>query len=172
MERVIGIASPATHLVWIFLSTALNSYVALLSDERDGFFFGEKFMSGGSIPDSGFDNWRQPSGSKKPEGAGDGGVGGTDKCAIYETSILASPVASVIATLNVGEKLAIVLETTPCNRLVVIAALGIVAGAITSAQLVDMVECMQAGYNYQAEIKSITGGSVEVEISPAWMKYL
>ena len=125
-------------------------------------------MSGGSSSSSGFDNWRPSGGGSKQSGAGGGGSGGgTDKCAIYETTILASPVPAVVATLNVGDTLTVGLETSPRNRVVVRTIAGAVAGAITSVQLVDMIECIQGGYAYEAEVKSISGGRVEVEISPA-----
>jgi hypothetical protein len=123
-------------------------------------------MSGGSSSSSGFDSWRPSGGGGRPSGAGGGG-GGTDKCAIYETTVLASPVATVVATLNIGDTLTVGLETSPRNRVVVRTMAGEVAGAITSVQLVDMIECMQGGYAYEAEVKSINGGRVEIEISPA-----
>lgn len=125
-------------------------------------------MSGGSSSGSGFDNWRTSGGATKPGGSGGGGpIGGTDKCAIYENTVLASPVADVVATLAVGNILSVGLETAPRNRVVVRAADGRVAGAITSVQLIDMIECMTEGFVYAAEILSINGGRVEVEIRPA-----
>lgn len=121
-------------------------------------------MSGGSGGGSGFDSWR-PSADGK--GAGGGAGGGTDKCAIYETAVLASPVAAVIATLNVGNMLIVGIETTPRTRVVVRTVGGLIAGAITSVHLVDIIECIQGGFAYDAEVRSITGGRVEVEIRPA-----
>lgn len=129
-------------------------------------------MSGGSSSGSGFDDWRTRDGGTKPtspKGGGDGGGagGGADRCAIYETTVLASPVATVVATLSVGDTLTVALETSPRNRIVVRTNTGAVAGAITSVNLVEMIECMQAGFAYEAEVKSISGGRIEVEISPA-----
>jgi hypothetical protein len=127
--------------------------------EMDFTQVGDRLMSGGSSTGSGFDNWRTPEG-------GGIGAGGVDKCAIYETTILASPVSDVVAVLSVGEMLTIELETTPRNRLVVRNRGGQVAGAITSIRLVDLIECIKAGSEYVAEVKSIAGGRVEVEIKP------
>jgi hypothetical protein len=125
-------------------------------------------MSGGSSSGSGFDSWRTSGGATKPAGDGGGGAGsGPDKCAIYETAVLASPVPTVIATLNVGDILTVDLETSPRERVVVRASGGQVAGAITSIRLVDIIECIGEGFSYQAEVKSISGGKVEVEIRPA-----
>lgn len=123
-------------------------------------------MSGGSGSGSGFDDWR-PSSDGGKAGGGGGSGGGVDKCAIYERAVLASPVASVIATLNAGDPLTVELETAPRNRIVVKTAAGLVAGAITSVRLVDMIECMSEGYAYAAEVVSISGGRVEVDINPA-----
>ena len=57
-------------------------------------------MSGGSSSGSGFDEWRTRDGATKPtgpKGDGDGGGadGGADRCAIYETTVLASPVGDL-----------------------------------------------------------------------------
>jgi hypothetical protein len=121
-------------------------------------------MSGGS----GFDDWR-PSNTPKGGGGGNAGDsgGGTDKCAIYEKAVLASPVADVVAKLQVGEQLSVGLETAPRNRVVVRTASGEVVGAITSMRLVDMIECMNDGFSYEAGVLSVSGGRVEVEIRPA-----
>lgn len=126
-------------------------------------------MSGGSSSGSGFDSWRTSGGATKPgggSGGGGGADGGADKCAIYETAVLASPVPVVVATISVGDILAVELETSPRDRVVVRTNDGQVAGAITSIRLVDMIECIGDGYVYQAEVKSINGGKVEVEIRP------
>jgi hypothetical protein len=128
---------------------------------------GDMLMSGGSSSGSGFDSWRTSGGATKPSGGGGGAGGGTDKCAIYETAVLASPVPAVIATLSVGDILAVDLETSPRDRVVVRTNGGQVAGAITSIRLVDIIECIGEGFSYQAEVKSINGGKIEVEIRPA-----
>lgn len=126
-------------------------------------------MSGISSSGSGFDNWRSSDGGTKPSSSGGGGGSGgdSDKCAIYESTVLASPVASVITTLSGGDILILELETAPRNRVVAKNDTGLVAGAITSIRLVDMIECIQAGFSYQAQVMSISGGRVEVEIRPA-----
>lgn len=123
-------------------------------------------MSGGSGSGSGFDDWRSSSDGSKGGGSGGSG-GGADKCAIFERAVLASPVPAVVGTLNPGDPLTVELETTPRNRVVVKTAAGAVVGAITSVRLVDMIECISEGYSYAAEVVSISGGRVEVDIRPA-----
>jgi len=112
-------------------------------------------MSGGGDGGSSSDEWRPPS------------LGGdTDnRCAIIEQTILNSPVAAVISSLKVGDILLIALETAPRKRVVALAG-GNVAGAITSPRLIDFIECIEAGVEYSAEVKAVSGGRVEIEIRP------
>lgn len=123
-------------------------------------------MSGGGDTSSGFDDWRQ-TGTSQSGGAAGGGGGGSDKCAIYEKTVIASAVASVVATLKAGDILLVELETAPRNRVVVKTVAGAVVGAVTSLRLVDMIECLKEKFAYQAEVLSISGAKVEIEIRPA-----
>ena len=111
-------------------------------------------MSGGGGGGSSSDNWR----------VGTGGAGGNDECAITERTVLNSPNAAVVGTLSVGDVLDIVLETQPRNRLVANTQQGQTAGSITSTRIVDIIECIQNGSSYEAEVLSINAGKVEVEI--------
>lgn len=122
-------------------------------------------MSGGGGGGSSFDEWRSPAGGGSG-GGGAGGGGGVDKCAIVERTILNSPVQSVVGALTVGTNLLVELETNPRKRVVVKTMQGAIAGAITSARLVDIIECLQGGYSYGAVVLSINGGRIEVEIMP------
>ena len=57
------------------------------------------------------------------------------------------------------------METAPRKRVVALAG-GNVAGAITSPRLIDFIECIEAGVEYSAEVKAVSGGRVEIEIRP------
>ena len=84
-------------------------------------------MSGNISSSSGFNNWRSSDGGTKPSGpadAGRSGGGDSDKCAIHETTVLASPFTNVIASLTAGDMLSLELQTAPRNR--VIAKIGLV----------------------------------------------
>lgn len=107
----------------------------------------------------GGDNWRTT--------GGDDNEPGSDKCAIIEQTVLNSPVAQVVAQLNGDELLNVELEEQPRRRLVAKTANGEVAGAITSARLVDLIECIQEGHSYVAQVLAKTGGRVDIEIRPA-----
>ncbi len=116
-------------------------------------------MSGGGGGGGSSDEWRSELG---------GGLSGKDKCAIVELTALNSPVRDVVSGLSVGGILHVELETSPRNRIVVRdIKTGEIAGAITSPRLVDLIECIQGDYAYEAEVKSITGGRIEIEIRPA-----
>jgi hypothetical protein len=124
-------------------------------------------MSGGSGGgSSGGDTWRPKAGGAGGGGGGGGGNGG-DPCTIIEKTILNSPNATVVASLKSGNQLSVQLEKTPRQRVVVKDQSGQIAGAITSANLLQIIECLDGGYAYKATVLSVTGGKVEIEISPA-----
>ncbi len=105
----------------------------------------------------------------RPSTSGDGGGDGgppQDDCAFTEITVLSSPNQAVIQTLGVGSVLAVVHETQPASRVVAMSNLDI-AGSITSAKVMKMIECMNRGYNYAATIREIAGGRVTVEVHPA-----
>jgi len=116
-------------------------------------------MSGGGGSGSSSDDWRAPTGG--------GGGGENDKCAIVELTALNSPVAAVVSAISAMDILHIELETTPRKRVVAKTAAGLVAGAITSPKLIDIIACLESGYSYEAEVKSVVGGRVDIEIRPA-----
>lgn len=113
-------------------------------------------MSGSGSNSGSSDDWRPPS----------TGGSGSDKCAISEKTVLNSPDPAVVATLKPGATLEVRLETTPRKRLVAVAGNGQTAGSITSARLVDFIECIEAGSEYIADVLAISGGRVEIEVRP------
>lgn len=114
-------------------------------------------MSGSGDGGGSTDDWRPPLGA---------GGGGQDRCGIVERTVLNSPNPDVIATLKAGQLLFIELELAPRKRVVAKIASGEVAGAITSPQLIDFIECLENDYLYEAEVKAVNGGRVEIEIRP------
>lgn len=112
-------------------------------------------MSGGENGGSSSEDWRGP---------GIGAASRDDKCAIVERTVLNSPNPTVVAGLNVGDILQVELETQPRSRLVAKTTVGATAGAITSTSIVDIIECIQNGSAYEAEVLAINSGKVEIEI--------
>lgn len=110
-------------------------------------------------------------GSSSEAGGPTGGFGGqeidgggaVDRCFISIETTLASPDPTEVATLTVGEILALVLEEAP-PAVVVVRASGARVGAITQ-RATDFSRCLQDGYAYNAEVVSISGGAVTVRIS-------
>lgn len=107
--------------------------------------------------------------SKAGSGAGGGGgEGGPDPCDIVEIVPLNSPQSAVIATLNVGDVLAVNLNRSGPNPVLeVLAPGGQRAGALTHRNHVRIISCIDAGRSYQAVVMSIRGGSIEVRVEPA-----
>ncbi|WP_326893481.1 hypothetical protein U8P73_31170 (plasmid) [Rhizobium beringeri] len=120
---------------------------------------------GGPGGDNGNEGWRPASsigttGGKQSQG-GSGG-GGPNPCVFTEVTILASPNSAVIAVLVVGTILVVALSGP---RVVAMHGSNI-AGSITSARLADIIQCINAGQQYEARVTTISGGAVTVEVYP------
>ena len=97
--------------------------------------------------------------------SGGGEPAGDDACSITDRVTLNSPVKAVISTLSVGDVLDVVLVTiSTVQRLEAQVSAGATAGTITSSHLVQIIRCIKAGYSYEAEVLSISGGRVDVEV--------
>lgn len=111
------------------------------------------------------------------EMSGGGGGGGgfvtgpnehVDCKAIVEETILNSPVAEVLAKLNVSSVLSVeIVETKGRPSLVARASSGEVAGAITSENLRDLIRCIREGHSYRATVTELDGGLCRVEVTYA-----
>ena len=112
-------------------------------------------MSGPGDGGGGRDEWRP----RVP----DGGIG-EDECDISELTILSSPNPQVVNTLSENEVLTIELEGQDRQRLVAKRRDGGVAGAITSKEMPKIAECIRAGFDYEALVRSVDGGRVEVMV--------
>ncbi len=98
-------------------------------------------------------------------GGGGAGIGGIDVCALTDDTVINSPVADVIETLKIGDVLIVELVRTAPVRLIVRTQEGKIAGAITGAKLPQIIKCIEAGVQYQAQVTSIRGGAVRVRVS-------
>ena len=124
-------------------------------------------MSGPGDPrntDNNDTRWAPTSTTPSPgQGGGGGGVPGPNPCMFTEETILASPNMTVVSTLSVGAILTVLQNG---SRVVAQASAG-TAGAITSARLPVIIQCLNAGQQYLARVTQINGGAVTVEIYPA-----
>ena len=112
-------------------------------------------MSGSGGRGSTRDTWRP--------GVGDEGVG-DDECDIQEPTILSSPDPDVVDSLGVGDVLTIKLQTQGPVRLLAQTIDGDTAGTITSVTMPEIIRCIRAGNEYEAEVRSVDGGRVEVMV--------
>lgn len=113
-------------------------------------------------------DWRpEPKEPPKPKaGAGDGGTQPADPCNITETTNLNSVNRTAVAALRPGDRLEIVFQAGPPQRLVAQTAAGVIAGSITSPSMLQIIQCIQAGNSYVAEVIAVRGGQCQVRIQP------
>jgi len=119
---------------------------------------------------SGGNDWR-PEPAKptsKPKG-GDQGAGEKappDPCNITEVTTLNSVNRNVVAGLRPNDRLAVVFQVGPPQRLVAQTQAGATAGSITSPSMLQIIQCIQAGHNYEAVVLSVRGAQCQVRIEP------
>jgi len=102
-------------------------------------------------------------GSGSSSGGGFGGDSGVDCAAIEFDAFLSSVDPAVAQAITVGEVLPIELRTEP--RSLVVVHNGAVLGAITR-KVRELLRCIQQQVRFQASIKHVNGGDVEVRITP------
>jgi hypothetical protein len=103
--------------------------------------------------------------------SGGGGGGGSfappetavDCARLRFTARLQSLQEEVVATISVGDQLEVLLGTGQHPVIEVRDANGEVAGALID-HVTDLLRCIQDGYQYVAEVKSVDGGDVRVEV--------
>jgi hypothetical protein len=93
-----------------------------------------------------------------------GDVGGprrADACELLriETHLM-SPQAEALKTVRTGDSLPLGLQQIETHRFVVVLnSSGQVVGTVGSDQAINLIECMDKGFVYTAEILSIDGGA-------------
>lgn len=115
------------------------------------------------------DRWHRYSdgmsgGGGSGSGGGFGRDGGLDCAAISFDAFLSSVNPEALSNASVGEILGVQLRDDP-RSLVVIDRDGEVLGAITR-KVRELLRCIQQQVKYQATIKYIHDGDVEVHIEP------
>jgi hypothetical protein len=81
-------------------------------------------------------------------------------------SIVNSPQPAVISQLSQGDVLNVRLQAAP-QTAVVVEYNGAVAGTLAGVQVSSLINCLQNGYDFVAEVRSIVGGKCTVEVRPA-----
>ena len=89
----------------------------------------------------------------------------TDDCArLAQQTTLNSPNKTVVGQLQKGDVLDV--RVTKMGKGVVVEALrnGQVAGSITSSIIQKLAECVEKGYEYEAEVIDVQGGACRIQV--------
>ena len=108
------------------------------------------------------------SGSSGGGGGGGGGVLDTQpSCNQLKFSILvSSPQPAAVGALKVGDKLDIDVAQQGALKLVRVLRNGTLVGGLAGPDATRLRNCIEEGHDFQAEVLSITGGQVRVEVKP------
>lgn len=131
-------------------------------------------MSGGGDGGGGRDDGYQAPRPTRPNtagsgtassGAGGSGSAGLDPCDIVQTAALNSPQPTVVARLNIGDALNVVLGGTSARPVLEVRdASGAVAGSLTHRGHVAIIDCINQGNSYVAVVVQKSGGMVTVRV--------
>lgn len=122
-------------------------------------------MGGSSGP-----TYSSPSGSGGGSSSGSGsgfggGSGGVDECSFaFETDVF-GPVAALVATLSVGDPLAIQMLGLSVGVFVVSPSLQQLGSVAGSTNIPRLVGCIQKGVVFGGEVVAINGSQVRIRIS-------
>lgn len=92
---------------------------------------------------------------------------GSDPCAISQQAPLNSPRPAVVKTLNVGDVLDVVLNSSGPRPVLEVHAHTGVAGALTHTGHLEIVACIQAGHKYVADVVNRSGPATTLQVRPA-----
>ncbi len=116
-------------------------------------------MSGS--PSSGRE-WRA---EPRTQGEGIGtGTGAGDPCVIEEVTTLNSISPPGLRVVRVGDVLDVVFVSGPPKRLIAQLGGGQLVGSITSRSMLQIIECIQNGRQYSADVLTIQGGACQVRV--------
>ena len=81
------------------------------------------------------------------------------------STVLGSPKRTVLALIRKGQILDLVLNTTPTKVVVAMTNAGQIAGTITTMTQ-KLIECIEEGNSYEAEVTKVTGLQCSVDVRP------
>lgn len=107
-----------------------------------------------------------PPGGAGGGGGGGGGGGRPDPCeSIDENVILQSPKPTAVAVLRNGDELALQL-TGGGAPVVAVNRAGQPVGSVVVRDLATLVQCLNGGRRFVADVLRVTGGAVTVRVHP------
>jgi hypothetical protein len=77
-----------------------------------------------------------------------------------------SPKPAVLKKMKEGAVLVVELQKPPSTSVIVMYK-DEELGALTGPKIATLVNCLQNGYKFKADVVSITGGNCQVEVRPA-----
>ena len=86
----------------------------------------------------------------------------TNKCVIDDRAMLSSLDSSILSNVSEGETLEVVVQN---DSLCVVDNFGRVVGALAEAWTGVLIQCVEAGVEYQVEVETIDGGNCRVHIT-------
>lgn len=103
-------------------------------------------------------------------GGGGGGGGpsppsGIDCLRLVIRTTLNSPNPAVVKKLKKNDVLTIDVQG-PRGPVAALDGTGQTAGTITAQELLDLIKCIDDGFEYVAIVRDVSGGKVDVEIRP------
>lgn len=81
------------------------------------------------------------------------------------STVLGSPKAPVLAQLRKGQLLQLVLQTSPTKIVTAVTNTKATAGTITTMTQ-QLIECMEDGHDFEAEIVNLVGLQCSVVVRP------
>ena len=132
---------------------------------RDDGYQTPRPASPGPTGDKGNGGGATPTGAGSGVGGGGGGGGASDPCDIVQTAALNSPQPAVVAGLNVGDVLDVMLGGTAARPVLEVRTPGgAIAGSLTHRGHVAIIDCIAAGNQYVAIVVQKSGGIVTVRV--------
>lgn len=88
-------------------------------------------------------------------------------CQSIRTGPLNSPQPAVIATINVNDRLFVILDKSAGRPVLQVRTnAGAIAGSLTFLGHLSLIDCIEQGFSYEAVVLSIAGGNVQLRIEP------
>ena len=85
--------------------------------------------------------------------------------ALRVKTVLNSPDPAIVGQLQKGNCLEVAIERHGAREVVVARWQGQVAGSITAASFIKIIECLKAGEPFRATVLAVAGGRCDVEIT-------
>lgn len=87
-----------------------------------------------------------------------------DCASIDFTAQVSSPKSTVVAKMNAGDVLDVEAKAYQERTVLILTTKGEIAGGLASPQAAKILECINDGHRYVADVQLISGGQVRVRV--------